>query len=240
MVMATDPDCDRMGVAIRNAKGEMELLTGNQIGSLIAAYRVRKLIEQGVITAANADELRDHQDVRDDRSAKGDRREARPALRGDADRLQIHRGKARQLRGALPAAARAKYRNAHREGNPRAAPEAFDLLCRGRRGELRLQRARFRPRQGRKRGGGAFRRSRCLGEITRPDDRPSCSTRFTRSTDFTGRKTARSHSKAQMVQQRLRSWPRATRRRRRRQWTERRSPAPATSWQRPTRTSKVT
>jgi phosphoglucomutase len=33
VVIATDPDCDRMGVAIRNRKGDMELLTGNQIGS---------------------------------------------------------------------------------------------------------------------------------------------------------------------------------------------------------------
>ncbi|MEO6787430.1 MAG: phospho-sugar mutase, partial [Chthoniobacteraceae bacterium] len=54
VVMATDPDCDRMGVAIRNSQGKMELLTGNQIGSLIAAYRVRKLIDHGVITPANA------------------------------------------------------------------------------------------------------------------------------------------------------------------------------------------
>jgi phosphoglucomutase len=54
VVIATDPDCDRMGVAIRNRKGEMELLTGNQIGSLIAAYRVRKLIEQGILTPQNA------------------------------------------------------------------------------------------------------------------------------------------------------------------------------------------
>jgi phosphoglucomutase len=54
VVMATDPDCDRMGVAIRNARGEMELLTGNQIGSLIAAYRVRKLTDLGVITAKTA------------------------------------------------------------------------------------------------------------------------------------------------------------------------------------------
>ena len=54
VVIATDPDCDRMGVAIRNRKGEMELLSGNQIGSLIAAYRVRKLIEQGVLTTENA------------------------------------------------------------------------------------------------------------------------------------------------------------------------------------------
>ncbi len=54
LVIATDPDCDRMGVAARNRAGELELLTGNQIGSLMAAYRVRKLREQGVITDENA------------------------------------------------------------------------------------------------------------------------------------------------------------------------------------------
>ena len=54
LVVATDPDCDRMGVAVRNRQGELELLTGNQIGSLMAAYRVRKLREQGVITPQNA------------------------------------------------------------------------------------------------------------------------------------------------------------------------------------------
>lgn len=54
LVIATDPDCDRMGVAVRNRAGELELLSGNQIGSLMAAYRVRKLIEQGIITPANA------------------------------------------------------------------------------------------------------------------------------------------------------------------------------------------
>ncbi len=53
LVIATDPDCDRMGVAVRNAAGEMELLTGNQIGSLIAASRVKRLIDQGVITPTN-------------------------------------------------------------------------------------------------------------------------------------------------------------------------------------------
>lgn len=54
LVIATDPDSDRMGVAVRNRAGDLELLSGNQIGSLMAAYRVRKLIEQGVITEANA------------------------------------------------------------------------------------------------------------------------------------------------------------------------------------------
>jgi len=54
LVIATDPDCDRMGVAVRNRSGQMELLSGNQIGSLMAYYRVKKLREQGVITAENA------------------------------------------------------------------------------------------------------------------------------------------------------------------------------------------
>jgi phosphoglucomutase len=54
LVIATDPDSDRMGVAVRNRGGSLELLTGNQIGSLMAAYRVRKLIEQGVITPETA------------------------------------------------------------------------------------------------------------------------------------------------------------------------------------------
>ncbi|HEX5176001.1 MAG TPA: phospho-sugar mutase, partial [Chthoniobacteraceae bacterium] len=54
LVIATDPDADRMGVAARNREGAMELFTGNQIGSLMAFYRVRKLIEQGVITPENA------------------------------------------------------------------------------------------------------------------------------------------------------------------------------------------
>ncbi len=54
LVIATDPDCDRMGVAVRDAAGEMKLLTGNQIGSLIAYYRAKKLFEQGVLNEGNA------------------------------------------------------------------------------------------------------------------------------------------------------------------------------------------
>ncbi len=49
VVMATDPDCDRMGVAVRGPSGKMELLTGNQIGSVIAEYRLLKYKELGWI-----------------------------------------------------------------------------------------------------------------------------------------------------------------------------------------------
>lgn len=54
LVVATDPDCDRMGVAVRAQDGKMQLLTGNQIGSLMAYYRARTLFEQGVLNRENA------------------------------------------------------------------------------------------------------------------------------------------------------------------------------------------
>ena len=53
LVQATDPDDDRMGVAARNAEGELELLTGNQIGSLMVWYRLKRLFEKGILTEAN-------------------------------------------------------------------------------------------------------------------------------------------------------------------------------------------
>jgi phosphoglucomutase len=49
VVLATDPDADRMGCAVRNRAGKMELLTGNQIGSLLADYRLTKFKELGWI-----------------------------------------------------------------------------------------------------------------------------------------------------------------------------------------------
>ncbi|MBL9215543.1 MAG: phospho-sugar mutase [Opitutaceae bacterium] len=47
LVMATDPDSDRMGVAVRNRAGRLELLTGNQVGALLADYRITKYKELG-------------------------------------------------------------------------------------------------------------------------------------------------------------------------------------------------
>lgn len=52
-VIGTDPDCDRMGVAVRNGEGEMELLTGNQIGSLLGWYRVKTMFDLGWLTESN-------------------------------------------------------------------------------------------------------------------------------------------------------------------------------------------
>jgi len=54
VVVATDPDCDRMGAALRATDGKLKLLTGNQIGSLLAWYRTRTLFEKGVLNKQNA------------------------------------------------------------------------------------------------------------------------------------------------------------------------------------------
>ncbi len=57
VVMATDPDCDRVGVAVRGRDGKQHLLTGNQIGALLAEYRLTKYKELGIIPAAGSDKV---------------------------------------------------------------------------------------------------------------------------------------------------------------------------------------
>jgi phosphoglucomutase len=49
LVIATDPDCDRMGVAVRGGDGKLQLFSGNQIGSLMAWYRARTFFDQGIL-----------------------------------------------------------------------------------------------------------------------------------------------------------------------------------------------
>jgi len=38
LVLATDPDADRVGIAVKNSQGQFQLLNGNQIGSLLIYY----------------------------------------------------------------------------------------------------------------------------------------------------------------------------------------------------------
>ncbi len=45
IVMATDPDADRVGIAIKNAKNEFELLNGNQTGSMLIYYLLTRWSE---------------------------------------------------------------------------------------------------------------------------------------------------------------------------------------------------
>lgn len=47
LVIATDPDADRVGIAAKNNKGEFELLNGNQTGSILIYYLLNKWKENG-------------------------------------------------------------------------------------------------------------------------------------------------------------------------------------------------
>jgi len=49
LLLATDPDADRVGAAVRNAAGEYEILTGNQTGALLLHYILMTKKEQGTL-----------------------------------------------------------------------------------------------------------------------------------------------------------------------------------------------
>lgn len=49
VVIGTDPDADRMGVAVRNGEGDFVLLNGNQIGVLLGDYIMRRKTEDGTM-----------------------------------------------------------------------------------------------------------------------------------------------------------------------------------------------
>ncbi|NJK91298.1 MAG: phospho-sugar mutase [Blastochloris sp.] len=54
LVMGTDPDADRMGAVVRAADGSYEIITGNQIGTILAAYRLERFFAQGILNEGNA------------------------------------------------------------------------------------------------------------------------------------------------------------------------------------------
>ena len=47
LVLGTDPDADRVGIAVKNSDGHFQLLNGNQTGSLLIYYLLRKWSENG-------------------------------------------------------------------------------------------------------------------------------------------------------------------------------------------------
>jgi len=47
LVLATDPDADRVGIAVKNAENEWQLLNGNQTGVLIMYYLLTQWQQQG-------------------------------------------------------------------------------------------------------------------------------------------------------------------------------------------------
>lgn len=49
LLLATDPDADRLGVAVKNNSGEYALLTGNQSGALLLHYMLSQKKEKGIL-----------------------------------------------------------------------------------------------------------------------------------------------------------------------------------------------
>ena len=47
LIIANDPDCDRIGIMARDKSGEFKCVTGNQMGSLLLDYIISALEEQG-------------------------------------------------------------------------------------------------------------------------------------------------------------------------------------------------
>lgn len=47
LLLATDPDCDRVGIAVKNAQGEYVLLSGNETGMLLLDYVCSRRRETG-------------------------------------------------------------------------------------------------------------------------------------------------------------------------------------------------
>ena len=46
IIFGTDPDCDRIGVEVKDAKGDFKVLTGNQMGILLTHYIISSLKEE--------------------------------------------------------------------------------------------------------------------------------------------------------------------------------------------------
>ncbi len=49
LVLGTDPDADRLGIAVPGKDGKMQLITGNQLGSLLSEYRFSGLKEKDAV-----------------------------------------------------------------------------------------------------------------------------------------------------------------------------------------------
>ena len=51
LLLATDPDCDRCGIAVRNASGDYQLLSGNEVGLLLLDYICAQRVRHGRMPA---------------------------------------------------------------------------------------------------------------------------------------------------------------------------------------------
>ncbi len=49
IILGTDPDCDRVGVVVKNKEGEYKVLSGNQTGALLLDYILSSMTEKGLL-----------------------------------------------------------------------------------------------------------------------------------------------------------------------------------------------
>ena len=49
IIFGTDPDCDRLGVIVKDREGNDQVLSGNQIGMLITYYLLKAMKEEGIV-----------------------------------------------------------------------------------------------------------------------------------------------------------------------------------------------
>lgn len=53
LIIGTDPDCDRVGVVVKDSSGEYIVLNGNQVGSLLVRYIIESLVEENKLPKNN-------------------------------------------------------------------------------------------------------------------------------------------------------------------------------------------
>lgn len=53
ILLATDPDCDRVGIAVRDADGEYKLMSGNEVGAMLLNYLLSQKKEQGTLSESS-------------------------------------------------------------------------------------------------------------------------------------------------------------------------------------------
>ncbi|MCC0667958.1 phospho-sugar mutase [Clostridioides sp. ZZV14-6153] len=53
LIIGTDPDCDRVGVVVKDSSGEYVVLNGNQVGSLLVRYILESLVEENKLPKNN-------------------------------------------------------------------------------------------------------------------------------------------------------------------------------------------
>ncbi|HBE8553375.1 TPA: phospho-sugar mutase [Clostridioides difficile] len=53
LIIGTDPDCDRVGIVVKDSSGEYVVLNGNQVGSLLVRYILESLVEKNKLPKNN-------------------------------------------------------------------------------------------------------------------------------------------------------------------------------------------